>query len=114
MSKIICNKKLLGENKNEQQSITKRKWYYIFRKIKKIKENGYEIVPREQIEETINYSRYKFMIESYCKRCGEIYLREIYDYEINEQNKNCHEFQIKIGKYISQKYYWKILLWKMP
>ena len=74
-------------------------------KLKKIKENGYEIVPREQIEGTINYSRYKFMIESYCKRCGEIYLREIYDYEINEQNKNCHEFQIKIGKYSSQKYY---------
>lgn len=74
-------------------------------KLKKIKENGYEIVPREQIEGTINYSRYKFMIESYCKRCGEIYLREIYDYEINEQNKNCDEFQIKIGKYSSQKYY---------
>lgn len=74
-------------------------------KLKKIKENGYEIVPREQIEGTINYSRYKFMIEGYCKRCGEIYLREIYDYEINEQNKNYHEFQIKIGKYSSQKYY---------
>lgn len=45
------------------------------------------------------------MIESHCKRCGEIYKREIYDHEINEQNEKYYGFQIKIGKYSSQKYY---------
>lgn len=76
-------------------------------KLKKIKENGYEIIPREQIKGKINYSIYKFTIESYCERCGEIYIKNIYDYEINyeieEKNKKDSKFQIKIGKYHNQK-----------
>lgn len=77
-------------------------------KLKKIKENGYEIIPRKEIEGIINHSLYKFMVESYCKRCGKIYIKDIYDYEINneieEQDEKNSKFKIKIGKYSSQKY----------
>lgn len=77
-------------------------------KLKKIKENGYEIIAREEIPGIKNYSSYKFKIESICSDCKKIYIKEIEDYkineEINEQNNNYSSRKIKIGKYSDYKY----------